>query len=195
MAPDPLRPPANAVLLAEIGAAHGVRGEVRVKAYTADPQAIGDYGPLVDEHGRRYVVAALRPLKDDMLVVRFEGVPDRTAAERLTRTKLFVDRAALPEPEDEDEFYHADLVGLDVVAVDGTPIGTVVAVPNFGADDLLEVARPGRRSLYVPFSKAVVPTVDLAARRILVDPPAGLLDDADASADDRPDAAEGGDQP
>ncbi|WP_245293128.1 ribosome maturation factor RimM [Mongoliimonas terrestris] len=187
--------PTNAVLLAEIGAAHGVRGEVRVKAFTADPQAIADYGPLVDDRGRRYVVTALRPLKDDMLVVRFEGVPDRTAAERLTRTKLYVDRAALPEPDDEDEFYHADLVGLDVVSVDGTPIGSVVAVANFGADDLLEVARPGLRSIYLPFSKAVVPTVDLTARRVLVDPPAGLLDDANAAADAAPDGPDGIDQP
>ncbi len=100
-----------------------------------------------------------RPLKDDMLVVAFEGLTDRTAAERLTRTRLYVDRSALPEPDDEDEFYHADLLGLTVETAAGETVGTIVAVPNFGSDDLLEVARPGRPSVYVPFTRAVVPTV------------------------------------
>lgn len=166
------------VLLAEIGAAHGVRGEVRVKSFTADPEAFRDYGPLFDAKGRRYVVKTARPVKDDMMVVAFEGIADRTAAETLTRTQLFVDRAALPETEDEDEFYHADLLGLAAVTADGETIGTIVAVPNFGSDDLLEVARPGRPSVYIPFTKAVVPTVDLAARQVVVVPPEGLLTDA-----------------
>jgi len=174
----PTAPLSDPVLLAEIGAAHGVRGEVRVKSHTADPEAFQDYGPLSDERGRRYVVRTARPLKDDMLVVAFEGLTDRTAAEALTRTRLYVDRSALPEPEDEDEFYHTDLVGLSVVTVAGEAIGTVVAVANFGADDLVEVARPGRRSIYVPFTRAVVPVVDVAGGRIAIDPPEGLLDDA-----------------
>lgn len=170
--PAPLPSP---VLLAEIGAAHGVRGEVRLKAFTDDPEAFQDYGPLSDDRGRRFVVKAARPLKDDMLVVAFEGVTDRNAAEALTRTKLYVDRSALPEPEDEDEFYHTDLLGLAVETVSGEPVGTVVAVPNFGADDLLEIARPGARSVYVPFTRAVVPTVDVIGRRVVIDPPEGLL--------------------
>ena len=166
------------VLLAEIGAAHGVRGEVRVKSHTADPEAFQDYGPLFDAAGRRFVVKRARPLKDDMLVVAFEGIEDRTAAERLNRTKLHVDRSALPEPEDSDEFYHTDLLGLDVVTDAGDPVGTIVAVPNFGSDDLLEVARPGLRSVYVPFTRAVVPVVDVAARRVVIVPPDGLLAEA-----------------
>ncbi len=177
--PDP-------VLLAEIGAAHGVRGEVRVKSHTADPEAFQDYGPLYDEKGQAYRVKHARVLKDDMLVVAFEGLTDRTAAERLTRTRLYVDRSALPEP-DEDEFYHADLLGLAVETVAGETVGTIVAVPNFGSDDLLEVARPGRASVYVPFTRAVVPTIDIKGRRVIVDPPDGLLDEAKPGPDDRHD--------
>ena len=170
------------VLLAEIGAPHGVRGELRVKSHTGDPEAIGDYGPLSDDKGRTYTVRTLRYLKDDMLVVAFAEVPDRTAAEKLTRTRLYVDRAALPEPDDE-EFYHADLLGLSVETTAGDVVGTVVAVPNFGADDLLEVARPGRKSVFVPFTRAVVPTVDIKGRRIVIDPPAALLQVASAVAE------------
>ncbi|HUG62154.1 MAG TPA: ribosome maturation factor RimM [Methylomirabilota bacterium] len=173
-------PLTNPVLIAEIGAAHGVRGEMRVKAHTADPMAIADYGPLRDDKGRAYEVRTMRPLKDDMLVVAFKGVADRTAAEALTRTRLYVDRSALPETEDDDEFYHADLLGLSVVTVAGEPVGTIVAVPNFGADDLLEVARPGGKSIFVPFTRAVVPTVDIAGGRVVIAPPDGLLDETPA---------------
>ncbi len=164
------------VLVAEIGAPHGVRGQVRVKSFTGDPSAFQDYGALRDDRGRTFTVTASRPLKDDMLVASFAEIADRTAAEGLTRTKLYVDRSVLPEP-DEDEFYHTDLIGLAVETVSGEPIGTVFAVPNFGADDLLEVRRPAKRSIYVPFTKAVVPTIDFAARRLVIDPPEGLLDE------------------
>lgn len=169
--------PPTAVLLAEIGAAHGIRGDVRVKAFTADPEAIGDYGPLFDETGRRFEVEGLRPLKDDMLVVAFAGVTDRNAAEALNRTRLYVERSALPPPEDTEEFYHTDLIGLAVVTPAGEAIGTVIALANFGADDLVEVARPGRPSVYLPFTRKVVPEVDIAGGRLVVDPPPGLLED------------------
>jgi 16S rRNA processing protein RimM len=181
----------NPVLIAEIGAAHGVRGDVRVKAYTADPEAIGDYGPLSDDQGRTFEIRTMRPLKGDLLVVSFAGVADRTAAEKLNRTRLYVDRSALPEPEDE-EFYHADLLGLPVQTTAGDVVGRIVAVPNFGADDLLEVIRPDGRSVFVPFTRAVVPVVDLAARTVVIDPPAGLLDDEPtAPVGDGPDGAGG----
>jgi 16S rRNA processing protein RimM len=169
--PSPL---SNPVLLAEIGAAHGVRGELRVKSHTADPRDIAAYGPLFDDSGRRFEVRSARLLKDDMLVVSFAGIGDRNAAETLTRTKLYVDRSVLPEP-DEEEFYHSDLLGLAVETVAGEPLGTVVAIPNFGSDDMLEVARPGKASIYLPFTRAVVPTVDLAGRRVIVDPPAETI--------------------
>jgi 16S rRNA processing protein RimM len=170
----------NPILIAEIGAAHGVRGEVRLKAHTADPLAVGDYGPLRDAAGREYRIARLRPLKDDMLVVAFADVRDRTAAEALTRTRLYVDRSSLPEPDDEDEFYHTDLVGLAVETLAGDPVGRIAAVHNFGADDLLEVARPDRTSVYVPFTRAVVPVVDIAGGRVAIDAPDGLLDEPGA---------------
>ncbi|PIO98902.1 ribosome maturation factor RimM [Pleomorphomonas carboxyditropha] len=168
--------PQKSILIAEIGAAHGVRGEVRVKAHTADPMAIADYGPLHDGRGGLFQVKSLRHLKDDMLVVAFEGVADRTAAEKLNRTKLYVDRSALPPP-DEDEFYHADLLGLAVETTAGEPVGTVVAVADFGAGDLLEVRRPGGASVYVPFTRAVVPVLDFAVGKATIEPPQGLLEE------------------
>ncbi|HQF31159.1 MAG TPA: ribosome maturation factor RimM, partial [Hyphomicrobiales bacterium] len=172
------------VCLAVIGAAHGVRGEVRVKPFGADPLALGAYGPLADESGtREFEVAALRPVKGGMLVVRFRGVADRDAAERLNGTRLYVDRDRLPPPG-EDEFYHADLIGLGAVHIDGAPLGRVVAVPDFGAGDLLEIATGGGKTLLVPFTRAVVPEIDLAGGRLVVDPPPGLLDEAGADEDE-----------
>ena len=168
--------PQKSVVIAEIGAPHGVRGEVRVKAHTADPLAIAGYGPLHDSRGTIFRIKSLRHLKDDMLVVSFEGLTDRTTAEKLNRTKLHVDRSALPPP-DEDEFYHADLIGLAVETTAGEAIGTVVAVVNFGADDLLDVKRPGRASVYVPFTRAIVPTLDFASGKAVIEPPEGLLDE------------------
>jgi 16S rRNA processing protein RimM len=165
------------VLIAEIGAAHGIRGEVRVKAHTADPDAIGDYGPLYAADGRAFTIERGRPLKDDMLVVKFAGIADRNAAETLTRVKLYVERAALPEPE-EDEFYYADLIGLAAVTTAGEPLGRIIALHNFGADDLLEVRPETGQSVLVPFTKAVVPSVDIAGGKVTIDPPVGLFGEA-----------------
>jgi 16S rRNA processing protein RimM len=158
------------VLLARIGAAHGVRGEVRVKSFTADPMALGGYGPLSSRDGRVFLVERLRPAKE-VVVAKFRGVDDRNAAEALNGTDLFVPRDRLPAAEDEDEFYHADLIGLSAEAEDGTPLGTVVAIHNFGAGDILDIAPPRGPSLLVPFTKAVVPDVDLVAGRLVVIPP------------------------
>lgn len=158
------------ILIAEIGAAHGIRGELRVKPHTADPEAIGDYGPLTSEDGRQFIVKSVRPNKN-VIVCTFDGIRDRNAAEALTGTKLYVDRSALPETEDEEEFYHADLIGLAVETVGGEAIGTVVALHDFGAGDLLEVSRPRGGSFYAPFTRDFVPTIDMAAGKILIDPP------------------------
>jgi 16S rRNA processing protein RimM len=167
------------ILIARVGAAHGVRGEVRVKPFGLDGEAIGDHGPLRSHDGaRRLTVDRVRPIAGGMVIVKFIGIDDRTAAERLNHLDLFVERAALPEP-DEDEFYHADLIGLAVVTVAGEPIGHVIAVQDFGAGDLLEVDRPGKPSVFVPFTKAVVPTVEIAKGRVVIDPPIGLLDEAE----------------
>lgn len=153
------------------GAPHGVRGELRLKSHTGDPMAIGDYGPLSDDAGRRFELTTLRPVKDDILVVRVKGVADRTAAAALTNVKLFVDRAALPQA-DEEEFYHADLIGLAAETQAGAPLGTIVAVLNHGAGDILEIAPPRGETLLMPFTKAVVPVVDVKGGKVVVAPPA-----------------------
>jgi len=167
------------VLVAEVGAAHGLRGEVKLRSFTADPTAVKDYGPLEDESGtKRFAIEAIRPAKD-CLVARLVGVHDRTAAEALRGLKLYVPRERLPPPDDEDTFYHADLVGLQATASDGSALGTVVAVHNFGAGDLIEIApASGGASVMLPFNAAVVPRVELAAGTIIVDPPAGTFERA-----------------
>src|SRR5262249_18536565 len=131
-------PTARAILVAEIGAAHGLKGEVRLRSFTADPLAVKDYGVLEDETGRTFEIASLRPAKD-VLLARLAGVADRTAAESLRGVKLYLPRERLPPADDADTFYHVDLIGLTAVGRDGRPLGTVIAVHNFGAGDLLEV--------------------------------------------------------
>jgi 16S rRNA processing protein RimM len=166
--------PDDRILVGVLGAPHGVRGELRLKSYTQDPLAIVDYSPLEDPSGRRkFVVVAARPVKDDMLVVRLEGVEDRDAAAALTNTRLFVPRDRLPPPDDEDEFYHADLIGLSVETVEGEKIGTIQAVLDFGAGEILEI-RPsdGARAFMLPFTKDVVPNVDVKNGRMIVTIPA-----------------------
>jgi 16S rRNA processing protein RimM len=160
------------VCVAQIGAAHGVRGEVRLRSFTQEPEAFSSYGPLESEDGaRRFTIEALRPAKDHF-VARLAGVNDRDAAERLTNLRLYVPRTALPPVEDGETFYHADLVGLAAVTPDGTALGTVAAMHNFGAGDLVEIRREGGEPLLIPFTDATVPQVDLKARRIVVNPPA-----------------------
>jgi 16S rRNA processing protein RimM len=156
------------ICLGQIGAAHGVRGEVRLYSFTADPAAITSYGPLEAEDGRVFEIESLRPAKDHF-VARISGIADRSAAERLTNVKLYVPRDRLPPPTDSEEFYHADLVGLAVVDRAGQKLGTVVAVHNFGAGDLIEV-RPedGDKTELVPFDETTVPEVDVAAGRLVV---------------------------
>jgi 16S rRNA processing protein RimM len=167
------------ILVGVFGAVHGIRGEVRLKSYTADPAAIGGYGPLYDEGGaRRFSIDALRPIGKDMFVARVKDVSDRNAAEALNGIELFAARDALPPPE-EDEFYHADLIGLRVENEDGEILGSVVAVRNFGAGDILEIAPPAdatnKITAMVAFTRALVPVVDVSAARIVVaaDPFAG----------------------
>jgi 16S rRNA processing protein RimM len=160
------------VMLATIGAPHGVRGEVRVKAFTADPAALGAYRPLATADGRTFEVERLRPT-GNMLVVKFAGIDDRDAAEAVNGVELFVERSALP-PAEPEEFYHADLIGLDAVSPAGERLGTVVAVQNFGAGDILEIAPERGATLLVPFTKSAVPEIDLAAGRLVVVPPAEI---------------------
>ncbi len=172
----------NPVQMAVIGAPHGIRGEVRMKAFTGDPEALGDYGPLQDKDGRVFEISAIRPAKE-VAVVRLKGVTTREQAEALTGVALFIDRSALPADLDEGEFYHADLVGLAVEDDAGASVGTIIAIHDFGAGDMLEVARKARPSVMIPFTEAAVPDIDVAAGIVRVDRvAAGLVEEA--SADD-----------
>lgn len=159
------------ILVARIGAPHGVRGEVRLFIFTEDPGAVLDYEPLTDADGRRsFAITALRPAKDHF-VARLAGVDDRNAAEALTNVDLYVPRDALPAAEDEDTFYHADLLGLRVENEAGEAIGTVTALHDFGAGDVLEYAPTGTgrgRTLMVPFTRLAVPVVDVAGGRVVL---------------------------
>ncbi|MEN3793453.1 ribosome maturation factor RimM [Fulvimarina sp. MAC3] len=176
----------NPVLLGVVGGAHGVRGEVRVKSYTEEPTDLGVYGPLQDDQGNRFTVKSARAQKT-VIVVKFDEVNDRNHAERLNGRELFVERALLPEPEETDEFYLDDLEGLAVETIEGEAVGIVIAVHNFGAGDILEIAPDEGATLMVPFSEAAVPELDLEVGMLKVDPvAAGLVDvagDADEAGD------------
>ncbi|YBV96048.1 ribosome maturation factor RimM [Phyllobacteriaceae bacterium JZ32] len=171
--------PENPVQLAVIGAPHGTRGEVRVKTFTGDPMALGDYGLLYDETGRSFEVLEIRPAKT-VVVVRFKGVNNRNAAEALNGTALYIDRAQLPEELEEDEFYHADLIGLEAVDIEGAVIGQVTGIFDFGGGDLIELGIPGRKPYLIPFTQSAVPEIDLDGGRLVVDrQAAGLVADDD----------------
>ena len=179
---EPATPAAGAaterhpVLLAIVGGAHGIRGECRVKSFTEEPEAFGRYGPLFDKAGKHYTVKSARPQKN-MLLVRFAEVADRNEAERLNGTELFVDRSVLPEALDDGEFYLEDLVGLEARTLAGELIGRVVAVHNFGAGDILELAPDKGQTVMIPFTEAAVPELDPASGVVTVDPvAAGLVD-------------------
>ena len=160
-APSPL------LCVGHIVAAHGIRGEVRIAAHTADPLAIATYGPLLLKDGRTVKLRKVR-LASKGVVATLADVTDRNAAEALCGQELFLPRAALPEPEDE-AYYHADLIGLAVETQDGTPFGTVLAVHDFGAGDVLEIVPPEGDSLMIPFTRAAVPHVNIKTGIIGID--------------------------
>jgi 16S rRNA processing protein RimM len=162
------------VCVAQIGGPHGVRGEIRLRSFTAEPEAVARYGPLQTEDGRRsFEIEAMLRQDKDAMIVRLRGVDDRNAAEGLRNLRLYVPRARLPATEDGETFYHADLVGLAVVDAQGRSIGTVAGVHNFGAGDLIEVEPfGGGPTTLLPFTDTVVPRVDIAAGRVVIDPPA-----------------------
>ena len=156
------------VCLGEIAGAHGVRGEVRIRSFTARPDDVAAYGPLADAACTRAFEIEITGAVRGALRARIAGVGDRTAAEALRGTRLYVDRDKLPKPE-SGEFYHADLVGLAAARTDGTVLGRIVAVQNFGAGDVLEIAPDGGPSFYAPFTADAVPDVDLAAGRVVIE--------------------------
>jgi 16S rRNA processing protein RimM len=169
-------PVPRSILLGQIASAHGIRGDVMIRTYTETPEAIASYGALTDSRGQHRFEIKVQRVTDKGVVAHIKGVDDRTAAEALRGVELYVDRDHLPATSD-DEFYHADLIGLDAITGDGQPFGTVIAVQNFGAGDLLEIRRPGRRDTdYIPFTNDCVPDVDIGNRRIVVEPPVMIGD-------------------
>ena len=158
------------ICVARIGAAHGVRGAVKLWTFTEDPFAVEAYGPLsTRDGGRHFEVASAREAKDH-LVVTFKGIATRDEAERLNGLELYVPREKLPATED-GEYYHADLIGLDAVTTADQPLGRVIAVHNFGAGDIIEIAPESGTTILLPFSNAVVPTVDVAGGRVVIELP------------------------
>jgi 16S rRNA processing protein RimM len=160
-----------------VGAPHGVRGAVRIKSFTDAPEAIANYGALEDERGERcFTLRVTGSAKGDgMVIARLSGVADRDQAEAVKGIRLYAPRAVLPATA-EDEFYHADLVGLAAMLDDGATLGTVIAVHDFGAGDVIEIAPAAGQPVLVPFTRAAVPIVDIAGGRVIIDPPEGLFD-------------------
>lgn len=171
------------ILLGEIAGAHGIRGEVVVRAYTGEPDAIADYGALTDAAGAKPLTLKIVRVTPKGIVARVAGVADRNGAEALKGRKLYVARDAMPEPAEEDAFYHADLIGLAAVDQTGAVIGKVLGVQNYGAGDLLEIKlAAGGRAELVPFTKAFVPRVEIAAGRVVVVMPVMAEEDAEDKA-------------
>jgi 16S rRNA processing protein RimM len=158
---------------------------VRIKSFTEVPEDVAGYGPLEDETGRRQFDLRLCGVAKGVLIARLPGIEDRDQAEALRGLRLYLPRSALPQPEAE-EYYHADLIGLDAVLGDGTRVGRVRAIYDFGAGDTLELARDGAPPLLVPFTRAIVPIVAPAEGRLVLEPPPGLLDDPGPLGDEEP---------
>lgn len=160
------------LLMGRIGAAHGIRGEVRIQSFTEEPLALKDYGPFTTNRPGLVIEIEAARATTNVLVARLKGITDRTAAEKLNGVELYVERGRLPLPDDVDDFYHTDLIGLDARLNDGSVLGKVIAIPNFGASDLIEVRdeRSGDTYLY-PFTKAVVPEVHVADGYLVIEVP------------------------
>lgn len=177
--------------MGRIGAAHGIKGEVRITSFTENPLAIADYDPLdTDRPGLEITITKAR-LAKTVVIASLKGVADRNAAETLNGVSLYVARERLAAPED-DEFYHADLIGLAVRLEDGSELGTVTTIANFGADDLLEMRLTATgKSVFLPFTRTVVPEIDIDEGYLVAIPPEGWLEDTrrdpeDIDPDDAP---------
>lgn len=182
---------ADRVCMGVIAGVHGVRGLVRVKCFAESDDDITAYGPLEDDTGRRFGLTVQGRAKG-MLLARIDGVTDRNAAEALKGTLLHVPRDALP-PAEEDEYYHADLIGLRVEMADGSEVGSVVEVQDFGAGDLIDVRLvESGKTMLIPFNRTTVPVVDLEAGRLVIDPMPGLLEDDPDDAEPEPNSGAAG---
>ena len=164
------------ILLGVVTAAHGIKGEVKVKTFTQSPERLHAYGPVIVEDGRQFEVAALRVSKPDEAIVRFAGIADRNAAESLKGQRLYVPRSALPATE-AGEFYYADMIGLRAEDAAGNRLGTVCGVHNFGAGDVVEIEFTDGTTEFIAFSDANVPAVDIAAGRIVIELPPDAEED------------------
>ena len=158
------------ICVARIGAAHGVRGTVKLWTFTEDPLAVKRYGPLATKDGARWFEVTHAREAKGHLVATLKGIATREDAERLNGLELYIAREKLPAT-DADEYYHADLIGLAAVNAADEPIGRVVAIHNFGAGDIIEIAPPHGATMLLPFTNAVVPTVDLAGGRVVIELP------------------------
>ena len=168
----PVEGPAGLILVGKFGAPQGLRGEIRIRSYTQDPLAIAGYGPLFDAAGARaFRIERARIVRDDVLVAAVEGVSNRTDAQALTNIDLYVRRAQLPATTDEDEFYVADLVGLEARLPDGSPFGVIAAIDNFGAGDILQIRRPDGAEALIAFTRQGAPLVNIEEGYVVVDPP------------------------
>ncbi|SLN55546.1 ribosome maturation factor RimM [Pseudooctadecabacter jejudonensis] len=167
------------IIVGSISGAFGVHGDVRLKSFCADPEALADYTPLTRSDGKTITTIVVKGQTKGALIARIDGITTKEEADALRGVDLLADRTSLPSLPD-DEFYHTDLMGLLAVDTGGAELGRIKAVQSNGADDLLEIVAPGLKdSVLVPFTRAIVPTVDLAAGRVVIDPPGGLFADAD----------------
>lgn len=175
---------ADRVCVARIGAAHGVRGEVKLWPFTEEPLALADFNPLETKDGARTFNVEIVRAANDHLIARIDGVADRDAVQALTGIELYVPRDRLPSLDDDGTYYHHDLIGLAAQTKDGAPLGTVRALHNFGAGDVIEIGGDDAETLMLPFTDAVVPEVDLDAGRVVIVPPGEIEARDDEQADD-----------
>jgi 16S rRNA processing protein RimM len=185
-----MTPSGRRVLIGVVVGAQGVRGQVRIKSFAQRPQDIDAYGPLQDKSGRQRFEVKAQGFSRGAVIAGIAGIADRNAAEALRGVELYVDRAALPQTA-ADEYYQADLIGLAAEDKAGAALGRVRAVEDYGAGPLLELERSGaKRTVLVPFTKAVLVQVDLAGGRLVLDPPAGLLEEDETGGQEPGESAE-----
>lgn len=163
------------ILMAEIVGVHGIKGQVKLKVFASDPMSLPDYSPFIDDAGKEIDITHIKQ-HGNIYLATLKDLRDRTLAEKLRGVKLYTGRDNLPDIAEEDTFYHSDLVGLAVKHTDGNPLGTLVHVANFGAGDLFEIKPQKGASFYVPFTKAIVTSIDLQKKEVVINPPPGLLD-------------------
>lgn len=177
------------ICVAQIGAAHGLKGEVRLWSYTEEPAAVARYGALTTEDGSRQIEIVQLRAEKDYFIAKLRGIEDRNAAEALRNARLYVARERLPAPDDADTFYHADLIGLAAVDPDGNALGDVIAIHNYGAGDIVEIRLADGSTQMFPFHEAVVPQIDIAAGRMTIVPPEEIEAEDAIAASSRPGAA------